>query len=97
MLFLDSVKIKWLKFSNPERTRMSKGKAPTTGVTVVKMKQTNKPCKAFSECVQGQGYLGYQPETLSGPHFPTMPCFQKEESPLPLEPDLLMSKGGEQR
>lgn len=96
MLFLDPVRIKWLTFSNPEPTRMSKGKA-LTGVTMIKMKQTNKPCEAFSECVHGRGYLGYQPEALSMPHSPTVACLLKKEILLPLKPDLLMSKGGERR
>lgn len=61
IIFLDPVKFKWLKFSNCEIMRTSKGKA-LTGVI--------QTCGAFSECVQGQGYLGHQCETLQCPTFP---------------------------
>lgn len=49
MLLLDSVKIKWLEFSNPETIRISKEKA-LTGVTKVELNHAG-PSQSTSKAV----------------------------------------------
>lgn len=55
MLFLDSIKMKWLEFSNPE-TRISKEKA-LTGVTKVELNHAG-PSQSTSRAVGLPGLTG---------------------------------------